>query len=77
MWAAVLDDKTKHMARRIAYKRFLRDGMAIMNYLEPDGESPLRYSVADYEEFREELDTLKAEIEAEGDKEWSLWEQRT
>ena len=77
MWAMVSDDETKHTARRIAYKRFLREGMAIMNYLEPDGESPFRYSVADYEEFRDELDTLKAEIEAEGEKGSSLWEVQT
>ena len=77
MWAVLLDDETKHRARRMAYKRFLREGRAIMNYLEPDAGSPLRYSVADYEEFREELDTLKAEIKAEGNKEWSLWEEQT
>ena len=70
MWAVLLDAETKHTARRMAYKRFLRDGMAIMNYLGPDGESPFRYSVADYEEFRDELDTLKAEIETEKETEW-------
>ena len=75
MWAMVSDAETKHTARRMAYKRFLREGMAIMSYLEPDGESPFKYSVADYEEFRGELDTLKAEIEAEDDKEEAMWQE--
>jgi len=65
LWGAMLDGQTKHTARRLAYKRFLREGMAIMQYLEPDAELPFAYSVDDYEEFRDELDTLKAEIEAE------------
>ena len=73
MWALALDDETKHTARRMAYKRFLREGMAIMNYLEPDGESPFAYSGADYDEFRDELDTLKAEIEAEDSKKDTEW----
>ena len=73
MWALVLDGETKHMARRMAYKRFLREGMAIMNYLEPDGESPFAYSGADCEDFRGELDTLKAEIEAEDSEEAAGW----
>lgn len=68
IWALALDNETKHLARRMAYKRFLREGMAIMNYLEPDADSPMRYSVADYDEFRAELDTLKVEIEAEDEK---------
>lgn len=72
MWALALDDETKHKARRMAYKRFLREGMAIMNYLEPGGESPFRYSLDDYEEFRAELDTLKAEIKTE-DNEKGEW----
>ena len=73
MWALVLDDETKHTARRMAYKRFLREGMAIMNYLEPDGDSPFAYSGADYEEFCGELDVLKAEIEAEDSEEATEW----
>ena len=73
MWALALDGETKHTARRMAYKRFLREGMAIMNYLEPDGDSPFAYSGADYEEFRAELDTLKAEIEAEDNEEDTEW----
>lgn len=74
LWGVMLDGQTKHTARRMAYKRFLREGRAIMQYLEPDADLPMRYSVADYEEFRDELDVLKAEIEAEDsedDREWS------
>ena len=75
MWGLLVDDETKRVARRMAYKRFLREGMAIMQYLEPDAESPrLGYSMADYEEFRGELDVLYAEIEAEADP---VWNQQT
>ena len=73
MWALALDGETKHTALRMAYKRFLREGMAIMNYLEPDGDSPFAYSGADYDDFRDELDTLKAEIEAEDNEEDTEW----
>jgi len=73
LWGAMLDGQTKHIARRLAYKRFLREGMAIMQYLEPDAASPFRYSVANYEEFRAELDTLKAEIAAEDSEEGTGW----
>lgn len=76
MWALTLDAETKHLARRIAYKRFLREGMAIMQYLEPDADLPrFGYSMADYKEFRGELDALYAEIEAEDSNEGVLWPQ--
>jgi len=73
LWGAMLDGQTKQTARRLAYKRFLREGMAIMEYLEPDADSPFAYSITNYEEFRGELDTLKAEIEAEDSKEGTGW----
>jgi len=63
VWSAMTDDKErKDVARKMAYKRFLREGSEIMQYLNISGEPPGSYSAEKWEEFRAELDELARKI---------------
>lgn len=49
----LFDDKTHKEARRMAYKRFLDDGKAVMYLVDDQGRQPGRWRSRDEEELRE------------------------
>lgn len=55
MWGVVIGDDVRKEARRMAYRRFLEEGISITGYLNMTGTYSGRWNAKEIEEFRAEI----------------------
>lgn len=59
MWGTVHPrEATRKAIGRLVWKRYLKEGMGIMGYLDPSGVPPSSWSSDDQTSFRDDLDNL-------------------
>lgn len=61
MWGNIVPEEAQKEARKAAFKHYLGEKQAIMNYLQMDFKDPSQWYSSEEEEFRKEIEEAKNE----------------